>query len=188
MALRCITAPSVKPVTVAEMEAHLRADLTAETALVESYIGAVTEQAEAFTRRALISQTWELVLDCFPAEIAMPLPPLVSVTSIKYLDGAGVLQTLDPALYSVDTASIPARIGPAYGASWPGTLAMPGAVVVKFVCGYGDAAADVPDSIKAWIMLNVASLYENRESLGDVRLAETGLSNALLNPFRVVSW
>ncbi len=188
MALRLITAPAVKPVTVSDMESHMRAVLTAETAIVEAYIAAITEKAEAYTRRALVSQTWELVLDGFPCEIRLPLSPLQSVTSIKYLDAAGVLQTLDPSMYVVDSASEPGRISPAYGTTWPVTLPVHGAVVIKFVCGYGAAASSVPASIKAWIMLNVASLYENRESIGDPRLSEIGMAESLLTPFRVVSW
>lgn len=191
MALRLIYAPSVKPVTVADIAAQVRADLTLETTLVEAYIAAVVEKAEAYTRRALISQTWEMVLDCFPdREILLPLAPLLSVTSIKYLDGAGVLQTIDSSGYSVDTASTPGRVVPAYGTSWPGTQDMPGAVVVRYVCGYGPAAADVPASIKAWIMLNVSSLYENRDTviIGNIVNELNTMADSLINTYRVVSW
>lgn len=190
MALRRITAPTELPVSVVEMEGQCRADLTLETALVETYIGAVTDTAESYTRRALITQEWELTLDSFPErEIVLPLPPLQSVVSVKYRDAAGVEQTIDPSGYAVNTAGTPGGIVPAYGTSWPATLDMPGSVTIVFVCGYG-APAEVPPSIKAWIMLNAANLYENRETIvfGNIVNELSTMANSLLNPHRVVSW
>lgn len=188
MALRLITAPAVKPIEVEDIEAQTRATLTDEYDLVDAYISAITEKAEAYTRRALITQTWELVLDCFPLrEIALPLNPLQSVTSIKYYDANGTLTTLANTEYTVDIDSVPARIIPAYQKVWPVTLNHPGTVIIRFVCGYGTASA-VPESIKAWINMNVASLYENRESVGSVKLTETGICDSLLDMHRIVSW
>jgi uncharacterized phiE125 gp8 family phage protein len=37
------------------------------------------------------------------------------------------------------------------------------AVTVTYTAGYG-SASDVPQAIKHWIMMTVASMYENRES------------------------
>jgi len=159
---------------------------------VETYIGAITETAEANTRRAMITQEWELSLDCFPASgvIPLPLPPLQSVTSIKYLDVAGTLQTIDPSGYAVDISGEPGRVVPAHGTAWPTTQDMPAAVAIRFVCGYGDTADTVPPAIKAWIMLNVADLYENRETvvIGNSVNRLSTMADALLNPFRMVSW
>ena len=56
------------------------------------------------------------------------------------------------------------RIIPAYGKSWPSCREHPGSVRVDYTCGYG-AAADVPQSIKAWMLLAIATWYENREAL-----------------------
>jgi uncharacterized phiE125 gp8 family phage protein len=191
MALRLITEPDSMPVEVSDIAAQIRATITAATAeydLVEAYIAAITEKAEAWTRRALITQTWELVLDGFPpCEIEIPLNPLQSITSIKYLDANGSLTTLASTEYTVDTASVPARIIPAYQKVWPVTLNFPGTVVIRFVCGYGTADA-VPESIKAWIKMNVASLYENRESVSAVKLLDIGICDSLLDMHRVISW
>jgi uncharacterized phiE125 gp8 family phage protein len=188
MALRRITAPATKPVEVEDIEAQSRAMMADDYDLVDAYIGAITEKAEAYTRRALITQAWELVLDRFPfREIEIPLNPLQSVTSITYYDANGSLITMADTEYTVDSASVPARIIPVYNKVWPTTLNHPGTVIIRFVCGYG-TAAEIPESIKAWIKMNVASLYENRESVGSVKLTETGICDSLLDIHRIMSW
>lgn len=176
MALKLITAPTLKPVTVSDLSSQMRADLTGETALIELYISAVTAKAENYTKRALVTQTWELTLDCFPCSsslsgniqrigaISLPLSPVQSITSIKYLDASGVLQTLASTEYSL-TSDDPNVVVPAYGKTWPDTLMQAGAVVIKYVAGYGATAASIPEAIRIWIMLNVATLYENRETV-----------------------
>lgn len=128
-----------------------------------------------------MTQTWDLVLDAFPAgEIRLPLPPLQSVTSVTYTDTDGASQTLDAGQYTVDTAN--ARIVPV--SSWPSTKAVPAAVVIRYVCGYGAAAA-VPASIKAAILLLTGDLFENREAQGEKVLSVNETVRRLLLPYRV---
>lgn len=165
MGLKPITAPTTEPVKPEDIEAQSRVDLSDEPGLVDGYILAIRQKAELYLRRPLITQTWELTLDRFPAVIKLPLPPLQSVTSLKYIDTDGVEQTLAPSLYKVDADSEPARIVPAYGHVWPQTREEISTVRVRFVCGYGDTPGDIPECVKQWIKLNVADLYENREMI-----------------------
>ncbi|MDB5992404.1 MAG: hypothetical protein JWQ10_3807 [Herbaspirillum sp.] len=97
-------------------------------------------------------------------EIYLPYPPLQTVDSIKYIDVDGVQQTLSPSQYIVDPISEPGRITPAFNTSWPSTRNQINAVEVTFTCGYGAAAA-VPQKIKQWIALRVATLFANREEV-----------------------
>lgn len=118
--------------------------------------------AETITKRALVTQTWDLVLDRFPCwTINIPKPTLQSVTSITYVDPDGVTQTLATDQYRVDSSSAPGRITPAYGVVWPSTRGITGAVTIRFVCGYG-AAAVVPDGIKVWMLLRIKHFYDNK--------------------------
>lgn len=118
--------------------------------------------AERITRRALITQTWDLFLDAFPAwKLGVPKPNLQSVTSITYVDTDGVSQTLDTDQYLVDIKSEPGRITPAYGLIWPSTRAQSNAVTVRFVAGYGAAAA-VPDGVKNWMLVRIKQMWDNR--------------------------
>lgn len=166
-----ITAPVVEPVSLTEMKLHLRETESDQDAVISALIRAAREYAENLTRRAFVTQTLELRLDDgFPAEIKVPRPPLQSVSFIKYLDLAGVLQTLAASVYQINSSE-PARIKPAYNQYWPtirgGDFS---SVQVRFVAGYlplgspDDYAGNVPEGIKQWMKVRVAQLYENREA------------------------
>lgn len=163
MSLTLITGPSTEPVTLAQFKQHARISRDDEDALCEACIRAARVYAERVQRRQLCTATWRLSLDCFSAEIRVPLPPLQSAT-IQYVDANGDTQTLDPSAYQVDAYREPGRIVPAYGTCWPDTRCQPNAVTVTFVAGYGAAAA-VPETTKQAIKLLAGSFYENREGL-----------------------
>ena len=169
MPLTLATAPVIEPVTVAQARAHLRIDGNDHDDVIAQLVRAARRRAEAHTRRALVTQTWDLTLDDFPLwQIDVPRPPLQSVTHIKYIDTAGVQQTLSSVLYTVDTKSEPGRITPAYGQSWPTARDQVNAVEVRFVAGFGMDSA-VPDDIKSAILLMVGHLFEHREEVTDLQ-------------------
>jgi len=162
--------------TIADNTTTVYTDTTADAALgagapatnttsdpaIASLIKAARTAAERITCRALVTQTWDLKLDAFPCHgvIHVPKPSLQSVTHITYVDADGATQTLAADQYLVDTASEPARITPAYGAVWPTPRGQTGAVTVRFVAGYGLAAA-VPDGIKLWMKVRIKHFYDN---------------------------
>jgi len=175
------TAPATEPLTVAEAKAHLRLEHDADDAIVSRILTAAREDAEAFLNQTLVTTTYDVYWDHFPGQgadqrtgpgydevdryaLEVPRSPLVSVTHLKYNEAsAGTLTTLTVTTdYTVDAASNPGRIVPAFGASWPTARAIPNAVTARVVCGYGAAAA-VPSAIKSAILLIVGALYENRE-------------------------
>ena len=169
MGLKLITPPADWPVSLVEAKAHLRVDFADDDALIEIFRKAATDEAEKFTGRALIEQTWDLYLDAFPAaEIKIPRPPLIEVVGVFY-GGAADEQTLPAAGYIVDDASEPARIALASNGSWPTLTTQANAVRVRFKAGYIDdsspAAANVPYAIKAAILLTIGTLYANRETV-----------------------
>ncbi len=186
-ALTVSVAPAIEPVSLAEMKLHLRVDHDEEDSLIAALITAAREQAEAFTNRALIEQTVVMKMDCFPDVIQLPKPPMISLTGIAYLDGAGISQTLSSSLYRVGSGHEPVRITKAYGQTWPETYDVEDAVTVTYKSGYGDAEIDVPASIRAAIKLMVEALYENRGDLTQgVTVSEIPMtSRALMTPFKV---
>jgi uncharacterized phiE125 gp8 family phage protein len=190
MGLTLIAAPSVEPVTLDEAKLHCRVYGTDDDTLITALIVSARQQAEARTARVLVTQQWRLDLECFPADgIDIPLPPLVSVQSITYLDGDGVRQTLVASEYEVITNETPGAVLPAYGKSWPSCRVTPGSVQVSFTAGYGAAAA-VPQAIKQWILLSIGTWYENRESaiVGAGGVTVMPYTEALLDPYRVISF
>lgn len=181
-ALDVIGDPAEEPVTLPEALFWLREDhQTDETkAVVEALIKAARTRAEMETNRAFVTQTLRLTMDGFPPSrpgdpmgaesvIRLPRPPIQSVTSIVYLDAQGVEQTLATTEYLVDARSLPARIVPAYGKSWPSIYDQINALTVTYIAGYG-AAADVPDELKLAIKLMAAHWYNNREEVATYRL------------------
>lgn len=191
MAVKLITPPASEPVSVSEAKLHLRVDGADEDTLISGLITAARQYVEDYTQRALITQTWRLLLDEFPNgdTIHVPLPPLQSVNSVTYYDEDGALQTLPTTDYHVDPESAQGRVVLTDGKCWPTTQTRPNAVTIEFVAGYGDAAS-VPQAIKQAILLLVAHWYEHREAVvigtsGNVAKEAAFAVDALLTPYRV---
>jgi uncharacterized phiE125 gp8 family phage protein len=193
MELRHITPPAAEPVSLSDAQAHLRVGVDGpENATIAAYIQAAREAVENHTSRALMPQTWELRLPEFPASaIALPIAPLMSVTSLRYTSAAGADTLLDPTAYQVEASSgptaQPAMLWPAVGTTWPGTrLDDRAAVRVTFSAGYANAAA-VPAALRAAILLITGELYENREATTARPLTDNPAVKRLLDPYRVRS-
>lgn len=170
MALWLVTAPASEPIPTAVAKLHLRVDHTTDDALIDTLCAAAREYVETGTGRKCITQTWDLKLNAFPCNdgsIWLAFPPVTSITSITYVDTNGVTQTLSSGLYTTDlppgTTAPYARIVPAYQQSWPQTREVPNAVVVRYVCGFANAAA-VPYSMMAAMKLLIGHWYVNREA------------------------
>lgn len=184
-------APAVEPVSLVEAKAHLRVTSTDEDTLITSLITAARIHAENETRRQLITSTFALRLDGFPESDEDPIllwrPPIQSVSSVKYTDEDGVLQTWAAASYQVDIYEEPGRILPAYEESYPSTQDILNAVVVTYLNGYGLAVA-VPQDIKQAMFLLLGELFERREdAIAGAPITRVPLGvERLLAPYRVV--
>ena len=177
MSLQLNTPPAAEPVTLSQAKAWLRVESgDDEDALITRLIGAARARAEWHTGRAFVTQGWTLWLDGIgDGNVALPLPPLVAVTSVTLHgtdDGATVL---DAAGYQVDAPG--GRL--VFAAPHPGLRAVNG-VSIAFTAGYGDAAS-VPAPVRTAILQTIAWLYDHRggDGLPDAALA-------LLAPYRAV--
>ena len=155
---RLIVAPTVEPVTVDELKAHARITNDEEDTKLAGYITAAREHIEDVTGRALASQSREASLDSFPtsAVIRFGRAPLISVESVKYLDGDGAEQTLAQSEYVVDVRSEPGELQLAINASWPKTANLRNSVRISYTCGY----ASTPAVLKQAILFLAAHWYE----------------------------
>lgn len=172
MALTLVTPPAVEPVSLSDAKAQVRKTGTDEDTLFTTFIiPAARQRGELATRRQWNTATWRLVLDAWPCEgwIDVPLPPLRQIVSIKYLDTAGVQQTLAASQYVVEAPAGPramrGKVSPAYGVTWPTALDRAGAIEIEFTAGYGDTAADVPAILRHAVLRDVGALYEHREDV-----------------------
>jgi len=181
-----ISGPAGEPVTSAEIKAAARIDGSEFDSQLAIIIPALRHRAEALTGRRLITQTVELVLDAFPAaDIDLLLPNVQSIVSVKYIDTAGVEQTLASNLYSLDSASTPCWLLPAYGTDWPETLATANAVRVRFTVGYGAGAANVPYDIRLWLIAHAAQVLRVPEGITQGDLRELPFVDHLLDAHKV---
>lgn len=168
MPLRLTTGPAVEPVEVSEVKLHSRIDTDADDAKIAVLIKAAREFLESVTNRQFITATYTLTMDRFPGgdDIELPIAPLQSVESIKYLDASGNQQTLSGTAY--DAVIHDDGYGHVYvdrSVGWPSVGDYRNAVEIIYTCGHGDTAATVPERIKQAIYLLVAHWYEHREAV-----------------------
>ncbi len=186
--LRPTVPAAAYPVTVAEVKAHLHQDIALDDALLQGYIAAATDWAENETGRALIFQTWAMKMPAFPSgdyrAIYLPKPPLSSVTSITYVDDAGVVQTLAGANYVAVADPWEPLIYAAVGTTWPGARTQPDAVTVTYVAGYSADATSVPEAIKLAIKMMVQGYYDNLK--GEDRDALERAARGIVSPYRLI--
>jgi len=146
MSLQITIANTAEPVSLAAVKSRLRLTDTTDDALITSQIPVARMFAEKITRRSLALKTYALSMDRFPEfnrPIRIPVPPLVEVLDITFLDANLVTQTWDPAEYYVASAQSPALIVPAPGFIYPPPCPhIPGAVTVNFNAGYTVAQYD----------------------------------------------
>jgi Phage gp6-like head-tail connector protein len=160
LSYRELSQPTVEPLSLTEAKQHLRVDFTEDDAYITALITAARQYVEKFTNRALLNRKMLLTLDYFPwpgwgsttgstahdyfmhwyyrgLTIRLPKPATVSVESLTYLANDGItIVTIDPANYTVDLISEPARISPTPGFTWPYQQNyIPGQVRVTFTAG-----------------------------------------------------
>lgn len=187
--LRVTTAATTEPLTLAEAREHLRVDHFDDDGVISGCILAARQHVENVCGLALATSSWTMTLDEFPADpIALPREPVQSVTAVRYYNTSGVLTTWSSAEYEVDLYSMPPRLRPRDGYSWPGLKSVLGAVQVEFVAGYSGPQT-VPQPLLQAMRLLVGHFYENREAsvIGTSAVALPFAVDALLAPYRT-SW
>lgn len=136
------------------------------------WIDAAAQHFEEQTGRQLITAAYDYWLDSFPPVdrfIELPKPPLQSVLAVTYTDADGETQTIDSDDYTVlapdgDYAR-PGRIVLNAGASWPTTTTRERAVQIRFTCGYGDTAEDMPALVQAALLFLVGHFHKHGEEV-----------------------
>lgn len=159
------TGPATTAISLAEAKAFLRvdSDYDDDNSYITSLIGVATNVVEQFTRRRLITQTYNIYYDEFPPYMDLQVGNVASVTHVKYYDTDNTLQTLDTSQYDVDIRVKPGRIYQAEDGNFPNTYERANSVEVEFVVG--SAASDVEDAIKQAMYIVIGRYYENRQDV-----------------------
>ena len=170
MALVMIKDVESEVIDVDDAKTWLRVDHDDDDDLIAMLLVAARRMAQRFTRRAIGEQQWRLTLDAFPEDggaIELPLPPLVSVDGVQYVDTSGETVAMEEGVdYIVDTSSCPGRIVlPSSRGGWPATKSTPGAVIIEYTCG-----TEPSDDQKVAILQQLAIMYENRQAVPEMLL------------------
>lgn len=189
MAYSVVTPAASEPITLTEAKNFLRVDGNDEDTLISALISAAREMCEQYTRRILVTTTIDEYFDGFPNWknpqdkdiIYLSRGPVVSVTSVKYVDEIGSEATVSADAYVVDTISEPARI--ASTAGWFATDGIINQVIVRYTVGTD--VSSIPAPLKQGMLLIISDLYDKRDDR--VRKMPTA-SEYLFNPFRIFTF
>lgn len=146
------------------LKKHLVVEDPEDDSLSQDYAASAQDLIEELTARSLLNKTYDLTLDKFPSDcIEIPIAPVVSVSSVSYVDGDGTTTTWTGSLYQTDTKREPTRIRPAFGQTWPVARCQQNAITVRFVAGYGTDGSTCPARARQAIRLYVAEAFRQRE-------------------------
>lgn len=160
------TPATINPVTLDEAKVYCRATHVEEDDQFEAQITAATRYCEDRLGQQFITATWQNNWDCFLYTLRPSRVPLIAVSTLKYLDTAGVQQTLSTAAYQVDAKSKPGRIRPAYSYVWPSIRGGDfNSVELNFTAGYGATADFIPPIAKEAIKYLVNHWFQTREPI-----------------------
>lgn len=183
MSITVITPAAAEPITVAEARKHCRidADISEHDDLLGVFIQAARERAEQETGRALITRTVRLIVPA-TARLVLRPAPLGEVTEVKLIDEDGAETTVAAGDRRLDqTGPLPVLL---LNTLTAGAYALQ----VTMTVGYGTSGDAVPAAIRSWILMQVAALFENRESVvvgQSVNTLPLPFVDGLLDPFRV---
>jgi uncharacterized phiE125 gp8 family phage protein len=119
-----LTAPAVEPVSLAEAKAFLRVEHNDDDDLITALTAGSRIHVETQTRRALITQSWRLALDCWPDDGRLTVipAPLQAVTAARVYNFDGHTHTVDPQAFVPDLGASALAFAP-WALPQPGRLA-----------------------------------------------------------------
>jgi uncharacterized phiE125 gp8 family phage protein len=161
-----LAGPAEEPVTLAEAKAWEKVDGADEDALLATLITAARLHLESVTGRALLTQSWRLVLDAWPAggEVRLPVAPLSELSEIRAFDEDGDGHTLGLEQFVVVPGDGPVRLLLPNAVAGMPALRQRFGIEIDYVAGFG-AAADVPQELKQALLVLVAHWFEHRDAV-----------------------
>jgi uncharacterized phiE125 gp8 family phage protein len=163
-------------VALALAKQHLEYEDTDRDSLITQYIAGAADWVENYTGKAMAVREIVNIFDCFVSSLLLPTGPVVSVTSVTYIDVDGAPQTLTG--YRVLGSKV---YPPVEG--WPLTADY-SAVTVTYQAGY----VATPAALISAQLLLIGHSFANREAVvtgtivNEVPLAV----EALCRPYRPV--
>ena len=158
-----LAGPAQEPVSLGQAKAFLKVDDGAEDGLITTLIGAARMHVEGVTGRALLAQSWRLVLDNWPVDrsVRLPVTPFMGITEITAYDAAGGAHPVPLAqfLSAPDRLLLPAHVG-----GMPPLRERQG-IEIDYVVGFGTEPEDVPADLRQAMLALVAYWFEHRDAV-----------------------
>ena len=186
MSARLIAPPTELAVSLADARMHLRVDGTALDPMITQWVKGITAQLEHAIGYCVMRQTWVVSVARFDRVINLP-HPTISVDSIVYRDQNNVMQTLDPALYTLTRREYNSTLRAAHGIAWPVTvhryydpyyysnivynhyhdncdrrvdITEDETIDITVQCGNGVAPGEAPDNVKTYIFAKLCEQFD----------------------------
>lgn len=168
-----VVAPTISVVSIADVKAHARIDISDDDLQVQRKVSEATALVEDYCGLSLLTQTLDWTFDRFPCQGAMlygsrvvpvgrtldlPRAPLASVTSVTTTSEDGSATVMSSSDYYLDIANHPGRLCLKSSASWPTDVRCFSGITVRFVSGW-TSASDVPAPIVEAVLHIVAWSY-----------------------------
>jgi uncharacterized phiE125 gp8 family phage protein len=158
---------TIEPISVAEAKEWLLVDYDDQDEVIEAIIKAARLKIEKRCGISIAMKQYGMKVGGFSNRIELPYPPVISVDSIKYLDGDGVEQTVDASDYVLMQDDYVPYVFATGG--WPTDNAdRPDAVQVTYTTGIDveDSPPDeVPEDLKHAMRLLIGSAFELRQDV-----------------------
>jgi uncharacterized phiE125 gp8 family phage protein len=165
--------PANEPVSLSDAKVHLEYTGTAKNAYITSLIKSARRICEGYSGLSFVTQTRQIKMDIFPSNgafILVPYGPVQSIESFTYLNDDGTTTTMvENTDFIADYHSSVCRLFAVDENgeidSWPTDLRdRPQAITISYVAGYDEAINEpLPELVKQAILLQVASMFENRQ-------------------------
>lgn len=153
-----VTPPAYEPLTLAEIKLFLRVDGSEEDGLIIQILAASREKLEAWLRKSLLTQTWELTQRITPQlTVALPLGPVQSISQVQVVRLSGTT-TLTEDEYQFLPESQEIQLDAGMDAE---------RVVVRYVTGYADAT-QIPAGLRQALLHLISHDYHHREAVGEI--------------------
>lgn len=165
-------APSQEPLSLERVKQDRVVTHDQHNEMFTGYIQAAREMCEGRTGRALITQEWQQTIAFNTAsEIPLLKWPVQELVSVK-ADGV-----------DIDLATL--EFLPGDDAIVIGSQLIGKRVQIVYRAGYGDAGA-VPEALKKWMLSQIGTMYEYRESeFVGVQSSRNRFTDTLLSKFVV---
>ena len=183
-----VAGPTVEVVELEDLRKHARVVHHNDDEYLCKLIEEAREEIEDISGLALISQTWQMMVDRWPGQrdqwwdgvrqmaiteldggfpaIIEPLRyPLISVDTINvYDESSNATAVTIASVFDIDLVSKPGRISLQRGATWPIASRSVNAIEINYTAGYGTAVTAVPTPLARAVRNMAGYMYDHRGS------------------------